>query len=240
MPRCRLAPTLAIAAALCSAGCTFWGFVVGTHVDGRGEKTRALAGSQIEKIGKGETICVRLRDGREVTGEFHGTEVSAAEYAARHAAAAERLRPGLALPAIGETVTLKLDGGKTRGGALIGFEPTRVLLEGPNSRAPLAQVLVVSWAGGTVTGAQLLRLTRDGALPMLSRLVVGAERVPIEEVALVEAPRHQARGRVVGTLIGVALDFILTVVGLSSAYHADAAFDQTTSCPQGETASPAR
>ena len=53
---------------------------------------------------------------------------------------------------------------------------------------------------------------------MLSRLVVGAERVPIEQVALVEAPRHHAKGRVVGTLIGAAIDITLLVVGLSDAY----------------------
>ncbi|MFI5006670.1 MAG: hypothetical protein ACHQKZ_04490 [Solirubrobacterales bacterium] len=217
MTRCRLATTLAIAAALCTAGCTFWGFVVGTHVDDHGEKTRPLAGWQIEKVGKGEKIHVRLRDGRELNGEFQGTEISTPEYAVRHAAAVERLRP-MALPGIGDSVTVKLSEGKIRSGSLIGFEPTRILLEGPKSKAPLTKVLVVSWAGGAVTGAQLSRLARDGALPMLSRLVVGAERVPIEQVALVEAPRHHAKGRVVGTLIGAAIDITLVVVGLSDLY----------------------
>jgi small nuclear ribonucleoprotein (snRNP)-like protein len=224
MPRCRLAPTLAIAAALCSAGCTFWGFVVGTHVDSKGEKTRPLAGWQIEKIGKGEKILVRLRDGREVAGEFQGTEASTADYAVRHAAAVERLRP-VALPGIGESVTVKLTEGKFRSGSLVGFEPTRVLLESPNSKAPLAKVLVVSWAAGAVTGAQLLRLARDGALPMLSRLVVGAERVPIEQVALVEAPRHHAKGRVVGTLIGAAVDVALIAAAVSAGFG-DITFDE--------------
>jgi hypothetical protein len=152
-----------------------------------------------------------------VAGEFHGTEVSTPEYAVRHAAAVERLRP-VALPGIGDSVTVKLSEGKLRSGTLVGFEPTRVLLEGPKSTAPLAKVLVVSGAGGAVTGAQLLRLARDGALPILPRLVVGAERVPIEEVAVVEAPRHHAKGRVVGTLLGAAIDITLTVVGLSDAY----------------------
>jgi small nuclear ribonucleoprotein (snRNP)-like protein len=217
MPHCRFATSLAITAALCSAGCTFWGFVVGTQVDSDGEKTRPLAGWQIEKIGKGEKIHVRLRDGRELNGEFQGTEISTPEYAVRHAAAVELLRP-VALPGIGDSITVKLSEGKIRSGSLIGFEPTRILLEGPKSKAPLAKVLVVSWAGGAVTGAQLLRLARDGALPMLSRLVVGAERVPVEQVALVEAPRHHAKGRVLGTLMGAAIDITLFVIGMSDAF----------------------
>lgn len=94
MPRCPFAPTLAIAAALSAAGCTLVGLGVGALIDKSGDKTRPLAGWQIEKVSKGESIHVRLRDGREVAGEFHGTEAATAEYGPRYAAAAERLRPG--------------------------------------------------------------------------------------------------------------------------------------------------
>ena len=114
-------------------------------------------------------IKVRLRRA-EVAGEFHGTELSPA-HTVRHAAAAG---PARWLPAIGETVTVK-GGWPDPGG-----DPRRLRADAdpPPGSEPRYSSL---GPAGSMERSRAAR--QDGALPMLSRLVVGAERVPIEQVA---------------------------------------------------------
>jgi hypothetical protein len=205
-------------AALLTAGCTLVGYGIGALIDkGHPAGFKVVDGWPLKQVRKDTDVRVFLRDGREVKGVFRGLSESDEEYGPRYAEGRERHLPALVLPEIGERVRVITASGWQEG-TFQGFDFASLSLATPKTRwLPFRGVgrLVSAGAAG-VAGSELARLAVEGELPLRPRMLVGDEALPLETVRSVEAWQHGNKGKLIGALVGAAIDVVIVAAVIST------------------------
>jgi hypothetical protein len=205
-----------LGAAVAFAGCTAIGYFVGAHSDKKKPlEAKPLARSDVQVLEAGEAVEVHLWDGRVLSGRYQGLEwAPRVTYGPRYEAARKTLAAEVALPALGPGARLTVTSGISETGDFRGVGPGFVRFtpaRQPEISIGMERVVTLSDAEGrSITGEALGRLVAERRLPAITSLVietpVGNERVDHAEVAGLSRLVRSHRGRVTGTLIGLAVD----------------------------------
>jgi hypothetical protein len=223
-------PVLIAAGAL--AGCSLIGYGIGSKIDASNRKLVAVDGWNLERVEAGAQIHVLLRSGGEVAGAFEGVDYSAAEYSARY----DAWRGGhadFAALEVGGGVEIVDVGGKELSGTFVAFDDSSLVVvrgdTGTVDRISYRKIDRISAPGGaTWAGARLAELASQGRLPLRSCLVMeNRPRVPMEQIDRVEMLRAGSKARVVGFLVGAAVDAVL----VAALIHPTPTPPPTSSCP---------
>jgi len=206
-----LGPLLVLAGVL--AGCTAIGYAIGAKIDSSRRKLVAIDGWDLERIETGSSVRVLFRDAREASGVFGGLEASGQEYRVRYDRWREARTEVAAVPMIGDPITVESVAGKTWSGAFMGFEYTSLSIKGDgesNSEVPYRRIARVSTAEGAAwNGTQLADLASRGGIPLRSCMLLNKVPIPLDQVGRVEVWREGNIGKIVGALVGVAVDAVL-------------------------------
>ncbi|MGD2152487.1 MAG: hypothetical protein PVG79_04415 [Gemmatimonadales bacterium] len=217
------------------SGCTLTNYGVGSLIDTArtrefGPEVFASDAPPADTPKLGAELKLRLRDGEVVTGKYLGVEpLPGEEYAERYARARERQMPRFLLPALGDTVSLRMTSGAELAAEFLGFDHERsVLLNAPTPIRLLTTNLreITGPGGATISGAALDSLIVNGDLPVLSALALEVkveERrrrvkrrrlIPLDSV--VWGGQRPRSGRTVGLVSGLAVDVTTLIVMLSN------------------------
>jgi len=213
------------AAALLSTGCSLVGLGVGAALDGkrnRAAKTAYLQGFEVSRIKPGARLTLVLTGGERIAGRYEGLDTApvAAEYGPRYARARADVHE-LALPDLGERVILQTVSGSATTGAFAGFDLGQIVLqpdgEARTVRLTLQHLATLTLADGTaLSGPRLEALAADRRLPLVSRIVLGESRVPLEQVKSVEFRPQSHQGRATGLVVGAVIDAIVVASAMDS------------------------
>ena len=228
-----------VAAAALSVGCSVIGAVVGSSR--QQARTRKVAhtplqGWEVHTVKPGTALTVTLASGEQIAGRYDGLETMLpSEYGPRYAGARATVSD-LSLPAIGDRIVVVPLSGSPVPGLFHGFSAGHVLLRadgGPEVRAfQLRQLTAVTAGDGTaMPPLRLDELIAGGRVPLVSRMIVGARRVPLDEVRRVQLSpaRHGGRN---GFLVGLALDaIVIAVVADATEKPRPEPIPSVTSCP---------
>jgi hypothetical protein len=206
---------LAIALSVALSGCTAVGFGVGTLVDHkRPPKAKPVARSEVDTLVVGEAIELQLWDGTRLSGKYQGLQWERADaYAPRYEAARAKLAPDAAVPALGPGARVVVTSGGTATGEFLGLGAgvVRFVERGAEVSIRLDRVLTLADAAGrSVSGAALAELVAARRLPTLAALTIegkaGNRAVDYADVAGVSRLQRSNSGKLVGTLLGLAVD----------------------------------
>jgi hypothetical protein len=181
-----------------------------------------MQGFEVTNVKPGTRVTLVLTGGERVAGRYDGLDSAlvAAEYGPRYA----RGRAGvqeLTLPELGQRVVLSPLSGSAVPGAFAGFDSGCVVVkldgQGGTVRFPLRHLASLAATDGTVLpGPRLEALVADRRVPLLSRIVLGERRVPLEQVKSVEFRPQSHKGPLTGLFVGAMIDVIVVAVALDS------------------------
>lgn len=199
-------PLLVLLLLLPVSGCSLIGAGIAADLE-RKEPWSTAGAREVWTLDRDRQVRLQLRDGERLVGRIAGLSYAPADsYAAALSALAGEL------PALGESVSVRLIGDRQLHGTFDGFDGRSLLLGGP--RAPdLDWVEELNGATVTVTGDRLRRRADLGEFPSRSRLRLAAgdafraseREVRYEDIAWIEQRDTHAE-RIVPILIGVAVD----------------------------------
>ncbi len=224
---------LSLEAAL--SGCTLANYGIGSLIDTArtrefGPEVFAPDAPAADTPRLGAEVKLKLRDGEVVTGKYLGVEpLPAEEYAERYARARASQTPRFQLPALGDTVGLRMTSGAELKAEFLGLDHQRSVVV--NAETPLRVLTtdlreIAGSGGDTVSGEALDSLIINGDLPVVSGLaleVAVEERrrrvkrtrlIPLNSV--VWAGQRPRGGRTVGFVVGLAVDMTTIIVMLSN------------------------
>lgn len=218
----RVLALLPIAAACAAAtGCSLIGLGIGAAVDSQ-NKDREIPGWELTEVEPGAPISLLLVDGSRISGRLGGVElIPPSDYASRYAEARRALGSQTPLPALGPGARLLGVQGGSGSGQLLGFTTRGVVfhLEGRADpiHYPYEKVAELSDAEGVaIDGTALRSLVGAGRLPLSAQLILDvggqSQRIPLDRVtqATVRA-KHKGHAKLVGFLIGAAVDVVVVV-----------------------------
>jgi hypothetical protein len=212
----RAGPLVALAGL---AGCTFIGFAIGKKYDNSHAKRVTVEGWDLGRVTEGTHVRVYLRDGGRADGVFRGTAASAEEYAPRFERWRQAQAASARVPTIGDRVTIESHAGERWSARFLGFERLALVTShddgtaaSPVSYRDIASVATID--GEAWDGSQLADLAAQGRVPLRSRLRLDKADVPLESVERLEAWRPGNAGKIIGAVVGAAVD-ILTIVAIA-------------------------
>jgi hypothetical protein len=89
--------------------------------------------------------------------------------------------------------------------------------EGGRLRFPLRHLATLAAGDGTLLpGPRLEALVADRRIPLLSRIVLGEHRVPLEQVKSVEFLPRSHNGPIKGFVVGAVIDVIVVAIAIDS------------------------
>ncbi len=227
------------------SGCSLIGFGIGSVIDSAGPDSVLIPGWKVKTIKPGEEIIVILKDGQKIGRAYQGIEpVTKVEYAKRYASFREQKSGELPLPALGDTIIIKMKSGVQGQREFWGFDhqyvSTKLEQEKDTTLIYASYIVSVKQLGDTTTGMVFLNridkisdtrgnmvdgealqgLAFEGQIPLLSEIVlkhlVGIRSIAMEEVYQIQVPkRGNAKWTCLG--IGAAIDAIVIIVALASA-----------------------
>jgi hypothetical protein len=180
-----------------------------------------MQSSEITQIKPGTRVTLVLAGEERFAGRYDGLDgAPAAEYGPRYA----RGRAGvqeLTLPNLGERVIVSPLSGSPLPGLFAGFDTGCVVVKldgrGGTLRFPLRHLGSLAAEDGTLLpGPRLEALVADRRIPLLSRIVLGEHRVPLEQVRSVEFQRTSHKGPLTGFVVGAVIDVIVVAVAIDS------------------------
>jgi len=239
---CGLAVVAVAAATVQLSGCSLIGLTIGARSDASKPDYVRIPGWSVRSVKPGTPITVMQRDGARLHGLYDGiTLVSAPAYARRYAGCQQRLQPEVALPALGDSIAVKLTSGTQLERRFSGFDLREVLVtaEGKTapSRLPLKAVASITDRRGNVIDADKLdSLLLRGEIPAVSAIAVktatGRTSIPADQVQQLEV-RNTKQGKLIGFLVGAAVDaiVIVAVVNASRPTAKPVSRNEQFSCP---------
>ncbi len=208
---CNYGAVAALAAGL--LGCSLLGYTIGAKVDRSNARAVAVDGWDVSRLPIGAPVRAFRRDGQEVSGVFGGVGTPKG-YAERYDGWRGKSPDAIDAPALGETVTIEGTDGQRQSGAFMGFEyaALSVLPSGSASSRPVpygALARVSTGRGVVWQGPGLASLTAQGLLPLRSCMLLDKACIPLEEVDRVQSLQPGKTGKLVGLIVGAAVDALL-------------------------------
>lgn len=219
------------------SGCSVLGLVSGSIWDAIHRKgQRLIPPARVMRFYRGDAMVLILEDSTRVECVYEGSARLPAEEYERRYTEWRRSDPRAAdFPMIGERVSIGERGSVTSvgTGSFRGFAHGGILLERKGRLRVVSDLErgFVTRSDGTTTGLRQVReLAVAGVLPLVTALRVrtqeGERVVPVDEVALVQAPDHPHGARN-GFVIGLVADVVVVAVVASSL---QSAFDNSGGC----------
>lgn len=193
---------------------------IGAKIDAA-KPDQTILPAQVATIKPGTSVKVIFKDGSYLSGKYSGLDrISTEQYAAIYSQAREQKPEGISLPALGDSINIRLFPEKTKEpetsleGAFEGFEHDHILtkLKGTIglSEVHLTMVTKITDSRGySISGETMQRLILAGKTPVLSAIVVegkaGKTLDAMDSVSRIEIPVKK-HGALSGFLIGVAID----------------------------------
>lgn len=199
-----------------SGGCTLVGFAVGAGIDHHSPSRKTVAAREIHELKRGRSVSVLLADGRRLEGKFGGVRYQNADtYAGPYASARQSKPSGASLPSLGPGAHISgRKTGQELAVDLMGFDLQGVVARPLDKAARSYRFTDVATlrdaAGLTISGEQLQSLVTQGQVPLLSEILLEqpAQAAALQDVTGVEV-RTQKRGKVIGALVGLAVDIVV-------------------------------
>jgi len=221
--RTLLTSTVLLGLVLTQSACSLIGYGIGSAINAGNRHSLTPQNLERETIEPGQKISLRLRDGDVVDGAYFGIErLPAYQYATRYAAARERQPDDVQLPALGDTVTLRMASVGELDAEFLGFDLYRVSVRSlggtePESLRPQEVAELRAPSGAAITGDVLALLISDGTLPFRSAVAMqmppaigrtgGRRLVPLDQVKHIEwtsGSGAQKTGLIIGAVLDIA------------------------------------
>lgn len=228
----KLALIIVAVATLALNGCSLIGLSIGAQIDASKPDQTILPGWEVVTIKPGTAINVILKDGNRLSGKYSGLyRIPAEQYAANYSQAREQKPEGILLPALGDSINIRLFLKKAKEPEISlectfeGFEHDRILFK-QKGRTALSDVplsFVTKIAGSRnkiISGETIQRLILEGEIPVLSAIVVEGEvektLVAMDNMSQIEIPVKKHDGALTGFLIGAVIDAVVVAAVVSS------------------------
>jgi len=223
--------------------CSLIGFGIGSAIDKSKPDSVYVPGWGMEIVKPGKKIKVILNDGQEVGGEYRGLyRASQEEYAERYTDFRKQKWDKLALPALGDSITILsktgLEGKYNFEGLDYQYLPrkfeketdSRLVVPGyiifikqigdTTSKIVFLRVVdkIVDSSGNIVYGRTLERLASTGEIPFMSEIAIedstGRTLIPTDRIYQIQVP-NKKHAKWVGLGIGAAVDVSLIIIGIA-------------------------
>lgn len=209
-----VAVACAIVAAVGGSGCTVIGAGVGLAIDHARARVSDIPSSSLPHLESDQAVEVTLDTGEVVKGFYRGVSLmDSTRYGMRFEAVHP---PGL--PALGDSVRLRLNLGQEVSGRFAGLDPGAILVEceGTIGTHDLHFIESMSAAATPALSDDALRtLERGGPWPMRSRILLAppyasggstTARVPLDDVESIQITQRSHLGVQACALGGLAVD----------------------------------
>ena len=236
--RCKILNVLACLVAATAifqlSSCSLIGLGIGAISDASKPDQATIQNHQLVAIKPGTICYITLRNEERLIGKFIGIDrVPEDEYAENYAKSRKQNRDVVFLPALGDSIILKLTPEKQLKGNLLGFDFNYVAVQLNGGTEPglvdlRSITTIMDSDGNLIEGKTIRNLISEGRIPLMSAIVIqnlfqnenDSTRVTMDEVSQIELQVKKS-GKLTGFLVGAAVD-VAVVIYLACCFECDA------------------
>ena len=221
--RCKILNVLACLVAATAifqlSSCSLIGLGIGAISDASKPDQATIQNHQLVAIKPGTICYITLRNEELLIGKFIGIDrVPEDEYAENYAKSRKQNRDVVFLPALGDSIILKLTTEKNLKCNLLGFDFNYVAVQLNARTEPIRVNLgiittIMDSDGNLIEGETVRNLISEGRIPLMSAIVIqnlfqnenDSTRVTMDEVSQIELQVKKS-GKLTGFLVGAVVD----------------------------------